>query len=52
MKYEVIFKFGDVSRIIEADSKEEAEKKAEKMFKEVKEDTYCYEVEAEEIKDE
>lgn len=49
-KFEVLFKFADVIKEIEADSLKEAKEIAENQTAPI-EDTYCYGVDVEEMKD-
>jgi len=52
-EYEVTYKFSDIVNIIKAGSKEEAEEIADKNLDNgkynPKDDTYCYEIEVEEV---
>jgi len=50
-EYQVTYKFSDVINTLEADSQEEAEKKADELLEknEQQGETYCYEVEVEEV---
>ena len=53
-EYEVCYKFSDVIETIEARNQEEADQIADERLEKSKhnpqEDTYCYEIEVEEIK--
>jgi len=50
-EYDVLFKFGDVSITVEADSEEEAREIAEMRLENdnLKEDSKCYDIEVEEV---
>jgi len=51
-EFEIIYKFADVIRTIKAENKDEAKNLAdielEKENSNIKEDTYCYEIEVDE----
>ena len=51
-EYTVLYKFSDVIITVEAESKKEAREISDTRLTndEIKEDTYCYEVEVEEMK--
>lgn len=50
-EYEILFKFGDVVRTIEAENQQKALEIAQEMLgnEPIGHDTFCYDVEAEEV---